>query len=162
MSPMRPAPICALVLGLAVLSGCGMIRGGGGGGGNAAAPEPEVAAVEEERSTIWDLFAPRPEVGQVGSVNRYLWNASLEVLNFLPVETIDPFSGVLVTGYGTPPGGGRAYKATVLISDPALDARSLNLALITRNGPAARETVLAVEDAILTRARQLRAQDSRF
>lgn len=93
------------------------------------------------------------------AVNRYLWAASLDVLNFLPVESVDPFTGVIVMGYGTPPGGSRAYRATVQISDPALDARSLNLAILTRSGPAAAETTRAVEDAILSRARQLRIAD---
>lgn len=89
-------------------------------------------------------------------VNRFLWSASLEVLNFLPLQSADPFTGVISTGYGTPPGGGRAYRATILISDPALDARSLNVALQTRNGPVSAGTQRAVEDAILNRARQLR------
>ena len=93
------------------------------------------------------------------AVNRYLWAASLDVLNFLPVESVDPFTGVIVMGYGTPPGGSRAYRATIQISDPALDARSLNLAILTRSGPAAAETTRAVEDAILSRARQLRIAD---
>lgn len=90
------------------------------------------------------------------AVNRYLWAASLDVLSFLPVQEADPFTGVIVTGYGTPPGGGRAYRATIHVSDPALDARSLNLSLLTRSGPVSAETHRAVEDAILTRARQIR------
>ncbi|MEO0664286.1 MAG: DUF3576 domain-containing protein, partial [Pseudomonadota bacterium] len=57
---------------------------------------------------------------------------------------------------GTPPGGSRAYRATVLVNDPALDARSLKVSLVTSSGPASPATVRAVEDAILTRARQLR------
>ena len=70
---------------------------------------------------------------------------------------------VIVTGYGTPPGGGRAYRATVYVQDPALDARSLKLALETSGGgPVAADTVRAVEDAILTRARQLRIRDSKL
>ncbi|MGJ8612557.1 MAG: DUF3576 domain-containing protein [Octadecabacter sp.] len=93
------------------------------------------------------------------AVNRYLWAAALDVLNFLPIESVDPFTGVIVMGYGTPPGGSRAYRATVYISDPALDARSLNVALLTRSGPAAAETTRAIEDAILSRARQLRIAD---
>ncbi len=93
------------------------------------------------------------------AVNRYLWAASLDVLNFLPIESVDPFTGVIVMGYGTPPGGSRAYRATVAITDPALDARSLNVAILTRSGPAAAETTRAVEDAILSRARQLRIAD---
>lgn len=95
-------------------------------------------------------------------VNRYLWTASLQVLDFLPVEAADPFTGVISTGYGTPPGGGQAYRATILISDPALDARSLNVALQTRRGPVDAATERAVEDAILNRARQLRIQSARF
>jgi len=95
-------------------------------------------------------------------VNRFLWTASLEVLDFLPVQNADPFTGVISTGYGTPPGGGRAYRATVLISDPALDARALNVALQSRNGPVAAGTQRAIEDAILSRARQLRTQAGRF
>ncbi|MFW2541191.1 DUF3576 domain-containing protein [Primorskyibacter sp. 2E107] len=114
------------------------------------------------RSTIWDIFRARPDQGQLGQVNKYIWNASLETLDFLPVQSVDPFTGVIITGFGTPPGGGRAYRATIYVNDPALDARSLNVALMTRNGPAAAETVRAIEDAILTRARQLRAQDSRL
>jgi len=116
------------------------------------------------RSTIWDIFAAREDPGRVGAVNKYIWNASLDVLDFLPVQSVDPFSGVIVTGFGAPPGsGGRSYKATILISDPALDARSLNVALQTRSGAAADgATTRAIEDAILTRARQLYQQDSRL
>ena len=62
-------------------------------------------------------------------------------------------------GYGTPPGGTRAYRATVYITDPALDARALNVALQSRNGPVAAETQRAIEDAILSRARQIRIAD---
>ncbi|HRK43583.1 MAG TPA: DUF3576 domain-containing protein, partial [Gemmobacter sp.] len=96
-------------------------------------------------------------------VNKYLWQASLEVLNFLPIESVDPFTGVIVTGYGAPPGGGRAYRATIYVSDPALDARSLKVSLQGRGGGAvSAETQRAVEDAILTRARQLRIRDSKL
>ena len=95
-------------------------------------------------------------------VNKYLWKASLDILNFLPIENVDPFTGIIVTGYGTPPGGGRAYRATVYVQDPALDARSLKLSLVSRGGPVAAETVRAVEDAILTRARQLRIRDGKL
>ena len=96
-------------------------------------------------------------------VNRFLWTASLDVLNFLPVQAADPFTGVISTGYGRPPGGGQAYRATVLISDPALDARSLNVALQTQGGRSvSADTQRAVEDAILSRARQLRIQAGNF
>jgi hypothetical protein len=113
-------------------------------------------------TTIWEALRKERDDGSKTAVNRYLWNASLEVLDFLPVQSVDPFSGVIVTGYGTPPGGGRAYRATIYIKDPALDARSLNVSIMTRGGPVAAGTQRAVEDAILTRARQLRTADRRL
>lgn len=112
-------------------------------------------------NTIWSIFRKRNDETNV-LVNKYLWTASLEVLDFLPIQSVDPFTGVIVTGYGTPPGGGRSYRATVLIDDPALDARSLNVALQTRGGAVSKATSRAVEDAILTRARELRIADNRL
>ena len=155
-----------VALGVAlVLSGCGGMFQSGERSRAAAA---EIQAQErvrdgtEGQSTVWDLFSNNQPPSVTVEVNRYLWNASLEVLDFLPVQSVDPFSGVIVTGFGTPPGGGRAYRAAVLVNDPAMDARSLNVALMTGAGPADQATIRAVEDAILTRARQLRVRDGRL
>jgi Domain of unknown function (DUF3576) len=163
-----------------LLAGCG---GGGSGlfGGardgivtaeefdNAEAARTQQAAIAKARgedqddSTIWDLFGNAADPNSTIEVNKYLWQASLEVLNFLPIESVDPFTGVIVTGYGVPPGGGRAYRATIYVQDPALDARSLKVALQSRGGGTVTvETQRAVEDAILTRARQLRIRDSKL
>ena len=140
----------ALVGSLALaLTGCGAV-GSLGFGGGAQRAEPAVRQ------------AARVDGAEQVAVNRYLWAASLDVLNFLPVQSVDPFTGVITTGYGTPPGGGRAYRATIYITDPALDARALNVALQTQSGPVAVETQRAVEDAILNRARQLRIADGRL
>ena len=119
------------------------------------------ASEEERRSTIWDVLNADSASTTV-KVNRYIWQASLEVLDFMPVETIDPFSGIIVMGYGTPPGGKKAYRATVHVSEPALDARTLRIALATKNGPADVKTMRALEDAVLSRARQIREADSMF
>ena len=151
---MRPSRFAlALTIVAVTLSGCGRDQSGTGGEPSGSAPE------EERRETIWDLFTNVDDPNTTLEVNKYIWNASLDVLDFLPIESADPFSGVIVTGYGTPPGGGRAYRATVIVRDPALDARSLKVALLTRSGPAPTEAVRTVENAILTRARQLRVQD---
>ncbi len=128
-------------------------------GNDNAAPQPKP---EEDRETIWDLFQDKGDPSVTVQVNRYLWNASLEVLDFLPLETVDPFTGVIVTGWGRPPGGGVEYRATILVRDPALASRSLRVALLTRSGPADQATVKAVEDAIFTRARQLRQVDEKL
>lgn len=149
---------------LVSLAGCG---GGLFRGGDTAeerrlreAKVNESLGREEGTSTIWDLFTNVDDPNVTVEVNRYIWNAALDILDFMPIEAADPFSGVIVYGYGTPPGSGRAYRATVFIRDPALDARSLNVALVSRSGPAPTETVRAIEDAILTRARQLRVRDA--
>ncbi|MFM2354369.1 MAG: hypothetical protein RLZZ528_105 [Pseudomonadota bacterium] len=158
--PMRAG--AALLLSL-TLAGCGGGFGSGnlfGGGGTRAAQAPQTA--DERQSTIWDLFGNKNDPNTTVEVNSYLWQASLEVLNFLPIQSVDPFSGIIVTGFGTPPGGGGAYRATIYVQDPALDARSLKVALVSRAGPVAPDTVRAVEDAILTRARQLRVADGKL
>lgn len=162
---------------LVTLSGCsggsfpgsGLFSGGGSRNASVNTVDPErlaaarrQAPVVQERSTIWDLFQQTEDPNITIAVNKYLWVASMDVLNFLPIQSADPFTGVIVTGFGTPPGGGRAYRATIFVQDPALDARGLRIALQTRSGPASAETIRAIEDAILTRARQLRAADGRL
>lgn len=128
----------------------------------AKAKQPMDEVNARKTTKIWDLFNGGGDPNITVEVNKYLWQASLEVLDFLPIQEVDPFSGVIVTGYGTPPGGGRAYKATVYVTDPALDARSLKVSIQTRGGAVSPDTQRAVEDAILTRARQLRIRDSKL
>lgn len=151
-----------------LLSGCGGFGGilnSNDGPGESAAERAvredleSTSAQNARQSTLFDLFTNVDDPNTTLEVNKYIWNASLDVLNFLPIQSADPFSGVIVTGYGTPPGGGRAYRATIFVRDPALEARSLNVALATRSGPVPTATVRAVEDAILTRARELRRRD---
>ena len=157
----RAAGRAGLALACAALAGCG--------GGTPDPARVEAARIQSraaglergERETIWDLFDRRGSDTAV-EVNRYIWDAALDVLDFMPVEAVDPFTGVIVMGYGVPPGGGTPYRATVYVQDPALDARSLNVALATRSGPAPAATQRAVEDAILTRARQLRIAAGRL
>ncbi|MEL7091827.1 MAG: DUF3576 domain-containing protein [Pseudomonadota bacterium] len=154
----RAAQMTGLVLCLG-LTACGFRSGSRDG----SPPEldSDIARSQEGATTIGEALFNRRNEERIVQVNRYIWRASLDVLNFLPIQEVDPYTGVIITGFGTPPGGGQAYRATVLIQDPALDARSLNVALQSRRGPAGASTVRAVEDAILTRARQLRIADGR-
>jgi hypothetical protein len=116
--------------------------------------------LDPNRETIFDLFTNSDDPNNTVAVNRYLWNASLEVLNFMPVEAADPFSGIIQFGFGTPPGGSAAYRATVYVQDPALEARSLRVSVESRGGAVGRDVARQIEDAILTRARQLRIRDA--
>lgn len=179
---LRHIPHTTLAIGLVLaLSGCGGIGSGDSGlfkrkprtsdGSEAALDSGEKApslvanqdVADDKAPTIWGLFRNSDDPNTTVEVNKYIWQASLEVLNFLPIESVDPFTGVIVTGYGTPPGGGRSYRATIYVQDPALDARSLKIAVQGSGGASiAPETVRAIEDAILTRARQLRVRDSRL
>ena len=111
----------------------------------------------DDDGKLGDLFKSGGD--EIGSVNKYLWQASLEVLNFLPINSADPFSGIIVFGKGKAPGSSQSYDATVYISDPALDARSLNVTVRSSNGTVSSEAKREIESAILSRARQLRLKE---
>ena len=143
--------ITVMLLGVTALAACGgggSGFGGGGGSGPGGIRDQQIsqesrqrliesgALPDPNRDTIFDLFDNNDDPNVTVEVNRYIWNATLEILDFMPIEAADPFSGVIVYGYGTPPGGGRAYRATVYVPDPALDARSLRVALQGRGGGA--------------------------
>lgn len=158
--------ILMLVLG-AGLTACGSKKSGGVFAGGDSPPggtefhTRDNAPTSYEKSSIWDVIGSKKGDRTV-NVNRYIWSATLDVLDFLPVQSVDPFTGVIITGYGTPPGGSRSYRATVHISDPALEARSLNVSLQGKGGAINPATTRAIEDAILSRARQLRISDNKL
>ncbi|HHS94687.1 MAG TPA: DUF3576 domain-containing protein [Rhodobacterales bacterium] len=167
MAIRRYFSVILLGFALASLTACsgGGLLGKGSNGRTAPGVQGQSARETQQAgggTRIWDLFSNVDDPNTTVQVNKYLWDATLDVLKFLPVEAADPFTGIIVYGYGKPPGGGRAYKATVYISDPALDARALRVALMTRGGPASSAATQAIEDAILTRARQLRIADGKL
>lgn len=98
-------------------------------------------------------------------VNKFLWQASLDTLSFMPLNSTDPFTGVIATDWSSPPTTpGERLKVTVRIEGASLSASALRVAVFrevrTEAGwqPAtvARDTPRQIEDAILTRARQIR------
>ena len=111
----------------------------------------------DDNGKLGDLFKSGGD--EIGSVNKYLWQASIEVLNFLPINSADPFSGIIVFGKGKAPGSSQSYDATVYISDPALDARSLSVTVRSSNGTISLAAKREIESAILSRARQLRLKE---
>jgi hypothetical protein len=153
--------IVSVILTLSAISGCSQLEKvfkSQDSGSQIGVPALED---ESKQTTIWDAL--NSDLSQTPvKVNRYIWQAALEVLDFMPIETIDPFSGVIVMGYGVPPGGDKAYRATVYVSEPALDARTLRVAVATRAGATSPQTMRTLEDAILSRARQLRELDGQF
>ena len=98
-------------------------------------------------------------------VNSFLWRASLDTLNFMPLASADPFGGVIITDwYSAPTTPNERFKATVYILDTRLRADALNVSIFRQtqvNGQWADATVdpdteIQIDNAILTRARQLR------
>ncbi len=98
-------------------------------------------------------------------VNSYLWHASLDTLAFMPLSSADPFGGVIITDwYSAPDDQNERMKVTVYILDRRLRADGIKIAVFrqTKSGPAwvdaavNPDTATRLEDAILTRARELR------
>ena len=114
-----------------------------------------------DNGTLRDLLNNQGKE-EIGAVNKYLWQASLDVLSFLPINTADPFTGLIVFGKGRAPGSSQIYSANVFISDPALDARALRVVVRASNGLASAETQREIENAILSRARELRIAQAKL
>lgn len=111
--------------------------------------------------------APPPSAPTAGiGVNTYLWRATLDTLAFMPLASADPFGGVVITDWYAPPETpGERFKTTVYILDKVLRADGVRVALFrqVRDGagtwndaPVDAKTVTDLENAVLTRARQLR------
>ncbi|MBX2834571.1 MAG: DUF3576 domain-containing protein [Micavibrio sp.] len=98
-------------------------------------------------------------------VNSFLWRASLDTVSFMPVSSADPFGGTIITDWYTPDESkGERYKINVFIMGRQLRSDGVRVRVFQQNlrsgtwfdiqPPADMATKL--EDAILTRARQMR------
>lgn len=103
-------------------------------------------------------------------VNSYLWRASLDTISFMPLASADPFGGVIITDwYSAPNNPGERFKLNVLILGRDLRSDGVRVQAFrqVRKGDnwsdaAVPETMAKeLEDAILTRARQIRIAASR-
>jgi len=108
--------------------------------------------------------------GGIG-VNSYLWRASLDSIAFMPLASADPFGGVIITDWYTPPETpNERFKLNIYILGRQLRADGVKAAVFRQRRDdtgawvdAAVETKTAVdlENVILTRARQLRIDNER-
>jgi hypothetical protein len=98
-------------------------------------------------------------------VNSFLWHATLDTLAFMPLQSADPFGGVVITDwYVAPNAPTERLKVTIYIMDRALRADGLKVVVFRQtqsNGAwsdaqPSPDTAHKLEDAILTRARELR------
>ena len=108
-----------------------------------------------------------PGGGGIG-VNSFLWRASLDTISFMPVNSADPFGGVIITDWHSPPQApGERFKLNVYIMGRALRADGVRIAVFRqvresqgswRDAAVAENAGHGIEDAILMKARQLRNQ----
>lgn len=114
--------------------------------------------------------APASAPGAIG-VNGYLWRATLDTLAFMPLASADPYGGTVITDwYSNPEKPDERFKATVYILDSRLRADGLKVSVFKQtrdpggswvDSPTAAQTETDIENAILTRARQLRLSNVR-
>ena len=140
MAAMRGVSMAAILLAAAAsagLAGCGTLGG-----------RPKAAA-------------QAPTIG----VNAYLWRATLDTLSFLPIVSADPWGGTVISDwYSNPEQPNERFKVTVYILDTRLRADGLKVTVNKQvQGPSgwvdtaiADQTEVDMQNAILTRARQLR------
>ncbi len=116
------------------------------------------------------LFGGKEEIPQGGGggigVNSFLWRASLDTISFMPLASADPFGGVIITDWYSPPEAREErFKITVYILGRDLRADGVRAAVFRQrqdgNGGwidarVEQRTAVDLENAILTRARELR------
>jgi len=102
--------------------------------------------------------------GGIG-VNAFLWRGALDTIAFMPLASADPFGGVIITDWYTPPGtSGERFKATVYILSRDLRSDGIRVNLyrqVLQNGQwvdatVADSTVGDIENKVLSRARHMR------
>ena len=104
--------------------------------------------------------------GGVIGVNSFLWRASLDTVSFMPLASADPFGGVIITDWYTPSDApGERFKVNVYILGRDLRADGLRASVFRQrqdetggwsDAGVTEQTNVDLENAILTRARQLR------
>jgi hypothetical protein len=105
------------------------------------------------------------EGGGIG-VNSFLWRASLDTVSFMPLQSADPFGGVIITDWYAPPDAAEErFKVNIFILDRALRSDGIRAKVFKQrraadggwaDAKADDQLDRQLEDTILTRARELR------
>lgn len=160
----------ALMVAVLALAGCS------GMGGQTESMQDQVFKDQKRYGSIFgaeggiNLFGGNRKQGAQDTgggigVNSYLWRASLDTLAFMPIVSADPFGGVILTDWYSPADTpGERFKVNLYILDRQLRADGVRVSVFRqqrtgndwRDAGVAAETAGTLEDAILTRARQLR------
>jgi hypothetical protein len=98
-------------------------------------------------------------------VNRFAWYSSLKLINFMPLVSADPFSGVIITDWYSL-NENEKYKVDIYILEENLTSNTVQVKVFkqVKNGGSWVNTAVSgemptkLENAILNTARQLRIQ----
>ncbi|MBR0672638.1 DUF3576 domain-containing protein [Neoroseomonas soli] len=171
----RPAALlCALGV-AALLGACGSdsVREVGRNEYTAGSGRERVAGRltgQDDGIVLFGTSRTRPEDSAGGGglgVNAYLWRATLDTLAFMPLASADPFGGVIITDWYSPPGAGaERFKATAYVMGRQLRSDGVRISIFrqVRQGNNWADALVApatgaeLEDRVLARARELRSQ----
>ncbi len=156
-----------------ILSGCGTVpveyRYPEKVKGKYEMPNERTEALKQDKlfgAKGFDFFStdkvPETQIG----VNSYLWQSALKTLSFMPLSSADPFGGVIITDWYSPPSFPKErFKLNVLILTDTLRADGLKVTVFRqvkdeknewkdiKSDPA---VALRMENAILAGARRMR------
>jgi uncharacterized protein DUF3576 len=175
--PIRLSRIAMVLLASLGLAGCGSTKPNptdpgyigylGPGGGSMPG-----GSVLGESTLVFGTGKSKPgDTAQGGGgalgVNAYLWRGALDTLSFMPLASADPFGGVIITDWYTPPvSSGERFKATAYILGRELRSDGVRVTIfrqVLQNGQwvdsgVSPVTVGEIENKVLSRARELREQ----
>lgn len=171
----RPLFLIPMSLSLFALSACGMLGQGEAKyptGADRSATGGDIYAEPEgifgKEGLSGGLFGRSKDNGRGENgveVNSYLWRAALDTVSFMPLASADPFGGVILTDWYTDPAvPGERTKLNVFILGRQLKADGVKVKAFRqvqkggswRDATVSADTERKLEDAILTRARQMR------
>ena len=132
----------------------------------------------DKRDTIWgeggsilfggDDSPPSAGDGSGIGVNAFLWRASLDIVSALPIASADPFGGVIITDWYSPPQAPKErLKLNLFILGRALRADGIRATVFKQvqaptgawlTAAVTKGTSNKIELSILTRARQFRSE----
>ena len=115
-----------------------------------------------------DLLNQDKQTASIGvgmPINPYLWKASLETINFMPLSSADPFAGLIITDWYSQNNTNERCKINIFIRGVELKTSNLKVnsfcqTLSEKNNWVSNETDIKInaqiENAILNKAKKLK------
>jgi hypothetical protein len=171
-----------LAIAAALLAGCGGAKpsptdpGYIGQQGPASSGSMPGGSILGDSNLVFGTGKPRPGDNAAGGsgggsgggalgVNAYLWRGALDTLSFMPLASADPFGGVIITDWYTPPtSSNERFKATAYILGRELRSDGVRISIFRQvlqdghwvDSSVSPVTIGEIENKVLSRARELR------